>query len=223
MCGCSADRAGRPHAGHPGGRDRSRRTASLARRSRRSVCWSACDDALALFAADGSLLHATPAAQAKLGRVRKPHRSRRSAARRHALAAGRAEGEQQRRQDFASSASAPDASTVLLAHSLARASPPKPPQPVEAAPRRAPLPIETITPPPNRRHQAAGARRRRAGAAAATASQRTSRQRRRDQPRPAAAADAVAGHWPSAASRFASSGRWTATAASRSTPTSSWR
>ena len=56
-----------------------------------------CDEPLALFAADGALLHATPAARAKLGRADKPRRSRRGAARRHG--AGRRPRRRRRTRD----------------------------------------------------------------------------------------------------------------------------
>ena len=206
-----ADLAGRPHAGHSGGRDRNGRAAAFAGR-------------------------AGAASARRLRRAGRAVRRRRRAAARDAGGAGPARPRRQRSPRSAPRRSPPrrsppaaptathaagrisierigaDASTVLLvdvsrraaaAAAAAAAEPPSTP-PAEAA-HRQPKPA--------------------AAAIAAAAARRSPPrpQRQTAPPPPRSRAAGAAGCRPSGASRFASSGRWTTTAASRSAPTNSRR
>ena len=82
MCGCSRIMLADRTPAHPGGRDAMAGPAlSLAEQAQRLL--AGCDEALALFAADGALLHATDAARQYIDGRHHARGARRRSARRH--------------------------------------------------------------------------------------------------------------------------------------------
>ena len=161
-----------------------------------------CDAPVALFSSDGSLLHATPAAPGKAWprRQASPRSApRRSPPRRWPPAAPRATMPP---AGFRIERLGAEGSTVLLATFVS------------------PAAAVAAAEPPAAQGFAAASRQPSAPPSRPAAPPTTSRPRRPGQP---SRGNRLCKRRPSAASRFASSGRWTTTAASRSTPTNSRR
>ena len=193
MCALLAHFARRPHARDPGGRDRKGRAASFARRPGAASARRLRCGRCAVHARTARCCYATPAGAKPDLAAPQASPLWRCGARRHRARRRPRRGRPGRPAGFRSNASAPRIDRSAGDILCRRLQPLPPPN------RR---PSKPLPPSPERQ------------------SQRPCPPPPPTEPKPAATGTRIA---PSAASRFASSGRWTTTAASRSTPTNSRR